>query len=149
MTRNELIQSITQTMGLLWRAGAGRPSQTPWPKHLPTRAQLGIMLVLLQQGGQGIKELAAHFGMSSSAVTQLVNSMVTEGLLVRTEDTRDRRHVHLGLTVAGKKKLVAAKSARLKQMAQLFEPLSDAELAQFLALQQKIADHFQRACPKK
>ncbi len=148
--RHQLIQDILEHIGSLSRLGGGHMHKGhQWPKGMPSRAQIGIMFVLLHHKAQGIKELAAQFGISSSAATQLVNSMVEDGLLVRTEDAKDRRSVQINLTAKGKKKLMAAKEARTKMMAAMFEPLSEHELEQFLKLQQKMSDHFQKTCLKK
>jgi DNA-binding MarR family transcriptional regulator len=147
--RHQLIQDILEHIGSLSRLGGHHTHPGHWPKDMPSRAQMGVMFVLLNHKAQGIKELAAQFDISSSAATQLVNGMVEEGLLVRTESKEDRRSVQIDLTPKGKKKLAAAKEARTKMMAAMFEQLSEHELEQFLKLQQKMSDHFQKTCLKK
>jgi DNA-binding MarR family transcriptional regulator len=149
LSRPQLIQSILENMGSMHRMDAVKGVHRAWPKDMPTRAQMVIMFSLAHRKAQGIKELAQQFGISSSATTQLVNGLVADGLLERTENLKDRRFVHVDLTEKGRKALAAAKAARTKMMAAMFEPLSDTELTQYLALQKKMSEHFHAICLKK
>lgn len=147
--RSELIQNILQNIGTMSRLGAGCISQNTWPQNMPTHAQLGIMFSLMHHKEQGIKGLSTQFGVSPSAITQLVNALVLNGFLVRTKNTKDRRSVRIDLTPKGRRMLEKAKNARMIIMATMFEPLADQELEQFLQLQQKMSAHFQQTCLKK
>ena len=147
--REQLIQNLLESFGVFARLGAGRAGKRALPRNMPTHAQIGVLAVLARDGSLGVRDLAARFGTSSSATTQLINAMVTEGLVARADDAKDRRHVRLTLTAVGKKKLMTARGARLKAMTKMFEPLSDGELAQFLKLQKKMSDHFQQTYLKK
>jgi DNA-binding MarR family transcriptional regulator len=63
------------------------------------------MFMLVHVGPQSIKDMAVRFSMTPSAATQLVNGLVKDGYLVRTENIWDRRKVGVDLTVKGKKHL--------------------------------------------
>jgi DNA-binding MarR family transcriptional regulator len=137
MNRADLIQRLMENFGSFARHAHGASGGRP--HSMPTRAQLGVLFMLSAHPSLSIKELAEQFGISSSATTQLVSAMVGEGLLTRTEDALDRRLVRIDLTQKGRKHLEAAREARAKRMARMFEPLADAELAELLRLQQKMA----------
>ena len=81
-------------------------------ERLPPLAEGGMSeerfrtLVTLRYYGKGyLRTLAAHDGLSSSALCIMLNRMVEEGLAARTEDTDDRRNVSYELTAAGTARL--------------------------------------------
>lgn len=106
----------------------------------PTPAQIGVMMMLGKIDHMSIKDVAEKFLMSSSAATQLVNPLVKDGLLTRKEDSKDRRKIGLSLTAKGKKALEEHKKIHLAVLTKIYSPLTDKELAQYLALQSKIVD---------
>ncbi len=107
--------------------------------NAPTRAQLGILFVVAQGKALSIKELAEQLCMTSSAATQLVDSLVQLALISRTEDADDRRKIRLILTKKGEKLLKEAREQRLKALTQILSPLTDNELKQLAVLQQKLS----------
>jgi MarR family transcriptional regulator, organic hydroperoxide resistance regulator len=59
-------------------------------------------LITLRSYGKGyLRTLAAHDGLSSSALCIMLNRLVDEGLAARAEDPGDRRNVSYELTPAG------------------------------------------------
>jgi len=65
-------------------------------------------LLTLKYYGKGyLKTLAAHDGVSSSALCVMLNRVVEEGYAVRSEDREDRRNVSYELTAAGTQRLTA------------------------------------------
>lgn len=143
LKRDELIHSLTHSMASLSRFVLGRV-QCAAPDGTPTHAQLGVLFVLKNHGTQSVKEIASRFGISSSATTQLINAMVSEGLLERTVDKEDRRSTRIGLSKKGERKFEKAKTSRLKLIGKIFEPLSDQELVQFSKLHQKMSDYLKQ-----
>lgn len=111
-------------------------------KDMPTPAQFGLLMMLSAHGSKSLKDLAECFTMSPSAATQLVDGLVKDGLVRRTEDENDRRKVEVSLTPAGVTKLQAAQKSRLASLTKMMEPLTDAELAQLRVLQKKITDNW-------
>ena len=81
-------------------------------ERLPPLAEGGMSeerfrtLVTHRYYGKGyLRTLAAHDGLSSSALCIMLNRMVEEGLAARAEDTDDRRNVSYELTAAGTARL--------------------------------------------
>jgi DNA-binding MarR family transcriptional regulator len=89
-----------------------------------------------------IKDLSEMLGMSSSAVTQFVDSLVQSGYVTRQEDPKDRRSTQIGLSPKGKKHIAATKEKRITEMESLFDAITDSELEEYARLQKKITSGF-------
>ncbi len=59
------------------------------------------ILRLIRSGRGSVSELAAAKNISRPAISQAVDALVRKGLLTRTPDPDDRRHVQLALTPSG------------------------------------------------
>lgn len=110
---------------------------------IQSRTKIGILFVLSKDGQQSLKDLAAHFHMSSSAATQTIDELERDGLVVRRADADDRRKVAVLVTTKGKQELASAKRARLAQLKLVLEALSDEELLQLRSIQQKIVQRLE------
>lgn len=78
-----------------------------------TYPQFLVMVVLWQQDGLGIKDVAERLGQDSGSVTPLVKRLEAEGYLLRSRDPHDERHRVLTLTEAGQR--LRAAGARIDQ----------------------------------
>jgi len=67
-----------------------------------TYPQYLVMLVLWEQEGLGIKDLAERLQQDSGSITPLVKRLEAEGYLLRNRDPRDERNRVLTLTDAGR-----------------------------------------------
>lgn len=67
-----------------------------------TYPQYLVMLVLWEQEGLGIKDLAERLQQDSGSITPLVKRLEAEGYLLRARDPRDERNRVLTLTPAGR-----------------------------------------------
>jgi DNA-binding MarR family transcriptional regulator len=59
------------------------------------------VLRLVRSGRGSVSELAVAKNISRPAISQAVDTLVNKGLLTRTQDIQDRRHVQLALTASG------------------------------------------------
>ena len=108
-----------------------------------TRAQLGLLVWLRnKEDPQSTKDIAEHLHMTSSAVTQLVDSLVERELVKRTPSTTDRRKLFLSLTEEGEIFFQKAKSERARHVQKVLSPLSNEELQQLIIIQEKILNNF-------
>lgn len=64
-------------------------------------SQVGALMRLHHCGNAGVSDIAGAQGISAPAASQLVDRLVQQGLLERTEDPHDRRHKHITLTARG------------------------------------------------
>lgn len=139
MDKAELIQDFFNNMNIM----KGR-----WVKHhsesqfqgMPTHTQIGIMMAVCKKN-KSIKELAELFGISSSAITQVVDTLVKDGLLKRKEDISDRRKLSVSLTAKGKKVLDQVKKARVDGLSNILSILNEEELLALSNIQKKIIAH--------
>lgn len=68
-----------------------------------SRPRVQILRLLGQRGHQGSTQIARYLGVSKPAVSQIIDSMVREKLVVRTISRHDRRGVELKLSAKGRK----------------------------------------------
>jgi DNA-binding MarR family transcriptional regulator len=82
----------------------------------------------IRRGQGSVSELAEARNISRPAISQAVDILVHKGLITRTPDARDRRHVRLALTASGNALLDAIFDQVRQWMVQTLSPLSDEEL---------------------
>ncbi len=70
-------------------------------------------------------DIAAHLNIAKSAVTKTVDRLEARGLLIRQNDSRDRRTVYASLTEQGINTFAAAQPAYLRSVDQHFTGLLD------------------------
>lgn len=76
-------------------------------------AQYGALMRLYHDGECAVTDLSKPFGITIPAASQLVDKLVQEGLVERTESLHDRRMKHLALTSQGRALVRASMDARL------------------------------------
>lgn len=104
-----------------------------------------FVLRALDHGLTTVSELAARLGMTVPGATGMIDRLVKAGLVERTRDEADRRVVWVGLSETGRAQLAEARQLRRKIMAELLSPLTPLEVAQLVALYQKVAAHTEAA----
>ena len=61
-------------------------------------SQFGTLMHLHHVGDCGVSTIAAHLGVTSAAASQLIERLVQQGLLARSEDPADRRGKQITIT---------------------------------------------------
>ena len=135
MSREELIQGIVEDL-----ARCQRPAlDAGWKQLGLSHAQMSMLYLLFYHKQSSVKQIAEYLGISKSAVTQLMDPLVNEGLVQRQPYLKDRRIVHLSLTPDGLatiKKMAKYKFAGLRSR---LESLSTAELDSLSSLCRKLS----------
>ncbi len=127
----------------LKRLGAFKaPHGSMMPKVTP--AQWNALFYIAETKGSTVKEVAQVLGVTSSAATQLIEGLVREGHVVRTQSKEDRRRARLELSKKSRRQVVALQKSTCRALAKLFEVLSDREFAHYLQLHKKIIDRFSK-----
>jgi DNA-binding MarR family transcriptional regulator len=103
-------------------------------------AQGMLVHEVARAGGSTTRVLAKRLGISSSAVTQLVNGLEAEGLLLRAPDRSDGRKTLIQLTARGAELYRRFDQARLAGAAAMLEPLSDDEVAEIAQVLSKLTN---------
>ncbi|MDB5188294.1 MAG: DNA-binding transcriptional regulator, MarR family [Candidatus Kaiserbacteria bacterium] len=104
-----------------------------------TGSQWTVLVLLSRKPDLSIKEVAAFMSISSSAATQLVESLVQAKHIIRAEDTTDRRAVSLNLSRNMADKIVLMKKDAVERLMKVYSVLTDEELDRYVELNNKIA----------
>ena len=108
-----------------------------------TKAQYEIMWQI-HAGIHRVVDVAAQMQTSTSAVTQLVQQLVEGGYVERQSSSTDRREVVLSLTKSGQECLDKMHTSLRKWAAGIANALSEQELDQYIAINNKIADYLKQ-----
>lgn len=84
------------------------------------------------------KDLAASLGIEGPSLVRLIDSLITKGLIERSEDVRDRRANLLRLTPEGYKLVARIRKTVTVLEGELFRTFNDNELAQFTDFVQRL-----------
>jgi len=95
--------------------------------HL-TLSQLRILMLLARHGSVSGGELAGLVGVGAAALTGMIDRLVVQDLVARTEDPHDRRVRRIGLTRAGKEIIGSIFNAGEAKMRTVLSRLSAEEL---------------------
>lgn len=100
--------------------------------------QAGLLVFIDCRGQCKMSDLATELSISPGAITQLVDSLVAQGLLERTNDNKDRRVVLVKLTKKAQKTVEIIKRRRKALMEGLFSSLSKDEALSLIAIISKL-----------
>ena len=89
--------------------------------------QLSILIHLAQKDECNVSGLGTEFGVTNAAISQLLEKLVQQGLVNRSEDPQDRRNKVLELTQEGMKIAKEGLMERYKWLSELIDLLSDEE----------------------
>jgi DNA-binding MarR family transcriptional regulator len=90
-------------------------------------SHLGALFHIHHRGSSGVTELGDHLGVTSAASSQLLERLVQQQLILRTEDPDDRRVKQIVLTDEGHRILEEGIHARQRWLDDLAKSLSDDE----------------------
>ncbi|MBE3596639.1 MAG: MarR family transcriptional regulator [Hydrogenibacillus sp.] len=88
---------------------------------------------------RSVTDLARHFGVSASYITNWAERFVQKGLIQRERKADDRRVVLIRMTEAGRETLRAIDAKRRSYMEALLADVTDEELALLIRILERIA----------
>jgi DNA-binding MarR family transcriptional regulator len=103
-----------------------------------THSQWIVLQLVKKNVNTSIKDLAGILGITSSATTQIVDSLVNKELLFRKRNPEDRRVIKVTLTEKSNIQLDSLKSKSFSTLSSLFDALNDDELLKYCELSNKI-----------
>ncbi len=106
-----------------------------------TLPQFAIMDILEREKEANMTDLAKAMGVTTSAMTGVVDRLVRDGYASRTRDLKDRRIVHIKLTPKGTKTLRTAIDGRKKATIRIFGVISQEERERYLLILEHIKEH--------
>jgi DNA-binding MarR family transcriptional regulator len=90
-------------------------------------SQINALMRLHHCESCGVSDIGDHLGITNAAASQLVDRLVQQHLLQRSEDPHDRRYKLVALTPDGKSLIQEGIQARSSWMVQLTEALTAEE----------------------
>jgi DNA-binding MarR family transcriptional regulator len=107
-------------------------------------SQIGALLQLHHKKDSGVTDLGDTLGVSSAAASQMLERLVQQGLILRSEDPDDRRAKHLVLTEKGARIAQESMHARQGWVEDLAESLTDSEKEQAVAVLNLLIEKIKR-----
>lgn len=140
MSRADLVQGIIENFSRLSHSG-GRRHRVCTHRFGGVElspAQIGVMHAISHHRIMTTNKIAESIGVTKSAVSQVTEPLVKEGLITREADHRDRRIAHLSVTHKGHRLMHMAKRHTVEDAREAFGALSEDELRLLLELSQKM-----------
>ncbi len=112
--------------------------------------QINTLMRLYYQQTCGVSDIGRELGITSAAASQMIDRMVQQGLLERTENAGDRRVRHLSLTHKGRALVEQAIDARHHWLSRLPAHLTREQqtaIVAGLACLTEAAQHMEDAAP--
>ncbi|GIF10642.1 MarR family winged helix-turn-helix transcriptional regulator [Actinoplanes teichomyceticus] len=125
--KEQLIAEIMGAQIRLQHLFADDRSDPLFSSHL-TMSQLKILLLLARHGTLAGGELARMVGVGAATLSGMIDRLVVQELVTRTEDLHDRRVRRIGLTKAGTELIEGIITAGVAKQRELLSRLSAEEL---------------------
>src|SRR5258706_4639099 len=100
--------------------------------------RMGVLFQVQKSGGLRMGDLAERLGVAPRTVTDLVDGLERDGLLLRRPDPADRRATLLDLTPRAQVDFDRAHATSKVFLQEIFSPLQPAERRQFMRLLAKL-----------
>lgn len=137
-TRETLLHDVTTLF--IRTAGILDPIRLQvWEGMGITFPQLRILFRVRSRPGIDVRGLASTFRISPSAVSQQVDKLVSRGLIRRSEDRDDRRHVCLALTELGQQAVGEISRSTRSRIEAVLSQLPEDDLAVLHRLLSEVA----------
>lgn len=138
--RTTTMQAIFGNMGLMKRFMHGQYQRGGTKLSL---SQLELLATVHHNQPLSSKALADRLSLTPGAISQLLEGLVANDLVVRTPSPTDRRVHYVTLSRNGKRTLDQLQKLREAMFTKAFSVLNDDELETYQQLQQKLIDWFE------
>jgi DNA-binding MarR family transcriptional regulator len=126
MSENTFIDAFREGMEVLMRKSMHRFLRHARESGL-SMSHIGAIFHTHRFGSCGVTEIGEHLGVSSAAASQMLERLVQQDLVIRTEDPDDRRVKRIELTEKGKHILEEGLRARQTWLNDLAQSLTEEE----------------------
>ena len=96
-------------------------------------SQVGALMLVYRKGVSGVSDIGDHLGITSAAASQMLERLVQQGIVLRSEDPHDRRVKQIALTEKGGRILQESVQARQNWVHDLARLLTPTEQKQVTA----------------
>jgi DNA-binding MarR family transcriptional regulator len=120
-----------------WVAVTMRGSMRQMVRHAKASGlsmpQLGTLLHIQRKGVMAVSDIGSHLGVTNAATSQMLDRLVAQGLVARSEDPHDRRVRQIVLTPEGSRRVKEGLQVRLSWLDGLSDLLSPREQEQIVS----------------
>lgn len=102
-------------------------------------ARTKMLMYVDRQGPARAADIAELFSLAPRTVTEALDGMERDGLVVREPDARDRRVKRISITPAGKRAIATTEPMRAKLVDLIFGTLDTQERAQLTGIVEKLS----------
>lgn len=106
-----------------------------------TMPQFVVMDFLHRAGECKMSDIAKSINVTTAAMTGLIDRLVRDGYVIRSNDPEDRRIVNIKLTLKGTRVVVNMIEKRKEVTINMFRAISAEERKQYLDILMHIKDH--------
>jgi DNA-binding MarR family transcriptional regulator len=107
-------------------------------------SQMATLFQISRRGQLAVSDIGDDLGMSNAAASQLLDRLVQQGLVLRSENPLDRREKTLVLTDMGRQALVETTRTRLAWLERLAATLTPEEKTKIVEALEILMDHTNR-----
>jgi DNA-binding MarR family transcriptional regulator len=143
-TRKQLVERLIVGMISMRHADRDAGHSSILQRHGFSSPQMPMLVLIAKVGSVSVKDIASRLNITSSAATQLVQTLIRHGSLRKTTDEKDRRAVRIEFTSLGKRKFAALRSDMLGEIEQIFKPVPDRELTEMINTFEKVLGYIKR-----
>jgi DNA-binding MarR family transcriptional regulator len=123
MGKSQLIQGIVELERQVGRI-IGQHAQIIWIDSGLTPMQLRSLFLIANKGSTNFRKLAGALGVTPSDVTGIVEHLVEQGLVSRTQNPEDRREMTLQATDKGQALVSNLREVGIKHMTHILSLLN-------------------------
>jgi DNA-binding MarR family transcriptional regulator len=140
LTLSEFADKLSEVMPAIFREYMRSTPQTVRSSGI-TPPQFMILSSLDKNGESRMTDLARALGVSTAAVTGIVDRLVRDGCIVRRSDPKDRRIVKVGLTAKATRMVKEMMEHRKKLTMRIFGMISQREREEYLKILMHVREH--------
>lgn len=132
--------NVTESLLRLVRVMRRRPAE---PGH-QSRGSRKLMRIIAAHSGSSSRELADMMDIRPSSLTEMLNKLEENGVVVRTRDEKDMRVVRVSISELGAEELKRHKEAKRQYIDILAEGLDEEEQKVFCELCDRLAERAEK-----
>ena len=139
LSLSQFADAVSEIMPVIAREFFRR-EETSFVKLKMTLPQFLVLVLLNKSGESSMSYMASGLGVTTAAMTGIVDRLVRDGYIAREHDKDDRRVVNIALTVKGSKMVKTMLEKRKHMIASIFSTLTQDERDQYLRILTRVRD---------
>ncbi|MCL4359815.1 MarR family transcriptional regulator [Patescibacteria group bacterium] len=130
---NELMATTRQIFRIL-----NKRNGVSLEDRVATILQREVLRYIEESKNASMGEIAEHFRMSLSSMTQLIGRLAKSGFVARRNDANDRRIVRIAITDKGRQEMVRLAEKRREKFRKMFSLVPASDLRTLLRIHREI-----------